>query len=95
MWNLGCRAFGASQCRDLHSAAMNGINLKNSAGDTDLTLLELAAECGCSRIHLLRVFHATTALTPHHYVLRRCVERARQLLEQTDLSIPEGEYRRK
>src|SRR2546428_8564114 len=60
---------------------------------TDLTLLELAAESGCSRSHFLRVFHATNGLTPHRYVLKRRIERARQLLEETDLSIAEIAYR--
>jgi AraC family transcriptional regulator len=61
--------------------------------DTDLTLLELAAESGFSRSHFLRVFHATTGLTPHLYVLKRRIECARQLLEQRDLSIAEIAYR--
>ena len=59
----------------------------------DLTLLELAAESGYSRSHFLRVFHATTGITPHHYVLMRRIERARQLLAETDLSIAEIAYR--
>ncbi len=55
----------------------------------DLTLQELAAEIGYSRSHFLRMFRATTGMTPHRYVLKRRVERARQLLEQVELSIAE------
>lgn len=55
--------------------------------DTDLTLLELAQETGYSRSHFLRVFQATAGMTPHRYVLKRRVERARELLAKTHLSI--------
>jgi AraC family transcriptional regulator len=61
--------------------------------DTDLTLLELAAQSGYSRSHFLRAFHTATGLTPHLYVLKRRTESARQLLEQTDLGIVEIAYR--
>jgi AraC family transcriptional regulator len=59
----------------------------------DLTLQELAAEIGYSRAHFLRMFRATTGMTPHRYVLKRRVERARQLLEQVELSIAEVAFR--
>jgi AraC family transcriptional regulator len=55
----------------------------------DLTLQELAAEIGYSRSHFLRMFRATTGMTPHRYVLRRRLERARQLLEHVEFSIAE------
>jgi AraC family transcriptional regulator len=57
--------------------------------DTDLTLQELAAEIGYSRSHFLRMFRATTGMTPHRYVLKRRLERARHLLEGAELSIAE------
>ena len=59
----------------------------------DLTLQELAAESGYSRSHFLRMFRATTGMTPHRYVLKRRVERARQLLEQVELSVAEVAFR--
>jgi AraC family transcriptional regulator len=61
--------------------------------DSGLTLLELATKSGFSRSHFLRVFHATTGLTPHLYVLKRRIERAKQLLEQRDHSIAEIVYK--
>ena len=61
--------------------------------ESNLTLLDLATESGFSRSHFLRVFHATTGLTPHLYVLKRRIERARQLLEQRNLSIAEIVYK--
>jgi AraC family transcriptional regulator len=64
-------------------------DLIESRLDADLTLQELAAAIGYSRSHFLRMFRATTGMTPHRYVLKRRVERARQLLEQVGLSIAE------
>jgi AraC family transcriptional regulator len=61
--------------------------------DKDLTLFELATEAGYSRSHFLRMFRETTGITPHQYVLQRRIERARQLLAQTNLSIAETAYR--
>jgi AraC family transcriptional regulator len=57
--------------------------------DTDLTLQELAAEIGYSRSHFLRIFRVTTGMTPHRYLLKRRVERARQLFERVEFSIAE------
>jgi AraC family transcriptional regulator len=49
--------------------------------DTSLTLENLAALVGRSRFHFARLFKATTGATPHQYVIRRRVERARILLQ--------------
>lgn len=35
------------------------------------------------------MFRATTGMTPHRYVLKRRLERARQLFEQVEFSIAE------
>jgi AraC family transcriptional regulator len=61
--------------------------------DVGITLGELAAATDYSRSHFLRMFHATTGMTPHRYVMRRRIERARALLEETDLSIAQIAHR--
>ncbi len=48
--------------------------------DTPLTLDDLASVVGRSRFHFARLFKASTGVTPHQYVVRRRVERARELL---------------
>jgi AraC family transcriptional regulator len=48
--------------------------------DTPLTLEDLASLVGKSRFHFARLFKASTGVTPHQYVIRRRVERARELL---------------
>lgn len=55
--------------------------------DRSLGLAELAAVVGRSPRHFARLFRAATGLSPHQYVIRRRVERARLLLATTDLPV--------
>jgi AraC family transcriptional regulator len=48
--------------------------------DNPLTLDDLASLVGRSRFHFSRLFKASTGETPHQFVVRRRVERARELL---------------
>lgn len=50
--------------------------------DGDVSLGRLAAVAGLSPYHFTRVFRAAVGTTPHQYVIRRRVERARQLLAE-------------
>ena len=52
-----------------------------------LTLTEIAGAAHLSPYHLARSFKAATGLSPHQYVIHRRVERAKNLLVGTDLSI--------
>lgn len=54
-----------------------------------LTLDELAAAAGLSTFHFARRFRASTGTTPHEFVLRHRVDRARRLLERTGIPLPE------
>src|SRR5918998_2734887 len=53
----------------------------------DRPLSDLAEACGMSVRHLARAFKATTGLPPHRWLLRRRVERAKELLEGTHESL--------
>ena len=55
----------------------------------NLCLDTLAQHTGFSAYHFARLFRRTTGESPHQYVLRQRVERARQLLEQSDLPLVE------
>ncbi|TGG93941.1 helix-turn-helix domain-containing protein [Natronospirillum operosum] len=57
--------------------------------DQPLTLSELAGVTGLSDYHFARMFRQATGYAPHRYVLHRRLVRARQLLEQTALSMTE------
>ncbi len=48
--------------------------------DAPLALEDLAALVGRSRFHFSRLFKASKGVTPHQYVIRHRVERARELL---------------
>ena len=53
----------------------------------DLRLDELAAAAGISASHLVRAFRAETGMSPHQYVVRARIERAKELLVGTDIPI--------
>jgi AraC family transcriptional regulator len=48
-----------------------------------ITLANLAATVGLSRMYFARQFRAATGIRPHEYVVRRRIERAQQLLTAT------------
>jgi AraC family transcriptional regulator len=53
----------------------------------DLSLASIAGAVGLSPFHFARQFREATGLSPHQYVIRRRVERARLLLTVTDRSL--------
>jgi AraC-like DNA-binding protein len=52
-----------------------------------LNLDQIAAQAYCSRFHLIRLFRRGLRQTPHQYLTRRRLERARTLLADSDLPI--------
>lgn len=54
---------------------------------SSITLEDLAAEAGVSLYHFARLFRHSTNESPHRYVVRMKIERARRLLAETDLPI--------
>jgi AraC family transcriptional regulator len=58
--------------------------------DDGLTLARMAEAAHLSAYHFARRFKAATGLAPHHYVISRRIERARELLErEPELSLVE------
>lgn len=53
----------------------------------DLSLDALAQQAGFSPYHFTRLFRQTTGETPHQFVVRQRIERARRLLEDPDLPL--------
>ena len=53
----------------------------------ELTLDQLAGEAGLSVAHFSRVFHKSTGESPHQFVLRLRVERAKELLRETEARV--------
>jgi AraC-like DNA-binding protein len=56
----------------------------------DLSIL--AGVAGLSVHHFARQFKQSLGVTPHHYLLQKRVERAQEMLAQTDLSLSEIAY---
>jgi AraC family transcriptional regulator len=55
--------------------------------DGDLTLEAMATEVNISPIYLARAFKAAIGQSPHRYVLARRIERAKELLRNTELPV--------
>lgn len=55
----------------------------------DISLGLLAAECGLSSRHFARAFRQSTGLSPHRWLMKCRLERARELLADCHLSLSE------
>jgi AraC family transcriptional regulator len=55
--------------------------------DGNLSLEKMAAEVEISPVYLARAFKAATGQSPHRYVLTRRIERGKELLRNTDMSV--------
>ncbi|MBW4577954.1 MAG: AraC family transcriptional regulator [Tildeniella nuda ZEHNDER 1965/U140] len=53
----------------------------------DLKLIELSAIAQLSPYHFLRLFKQHMGITPHQYILQQRIERAKHLLQHSNLSI--------
>ena len=63
------------------------IELLEARIDDDITLAELAGECGLSMAHFARAFKNSVGETPHVWLSKRRIERAKQLLSNTTLTL--------
>jgi len=54
-----------------------------------ITLMDLAAIAGLSRMHFASQFRAATGFRPHEYLLRRRIQRAEELLRQSTMTLVE------
>jgi AraC family transcriptional regulator len=61
--------------------------------ERDLTLSELAGVAGMSTFHFAREFKRTTGTTPHQYLIKFRVERAKSLLAESRLPLVEVGFR--
>jgi len=62
-------------------------NYINDRLERKLGLKELAAVVGFSQYHFSRAFKQSTGLSPHQYVIRQRIERAKQLLRKGRMDI--------
>lgn len=57
--------------------------------DRDFSLSEMAGVLNLSQYHFCRLFKQSTGVTPHQYLTRCRIDRAKQLLSQPELTITE------
>lgn len=55
----------------------------------DISLDEVASQCGLSKGHFIKAFRENTGLPPHQWVIDQRLERARHLMKTTDLALAE------
>ena len=55
--------------------------------DASHSLEKLASIAGLAPTHFCRVFRKATGMTPHHYVIKTRLDKAQQMLHETDMSI--------
>ena len=88
--------YHCSRSRPLHMAAMKPIpswkirrlvDFIEENLDRDLSLETMATEVAVSPLYLPRSFKAAVGQSPHQYVIRRRIERAKELLTSGDLPI--------
>ena len=58
-----------------------------SGSDADVSLAALASDAGLSRFHFCRAFKESTGLSPHAWLRQHRLERAMQMLRDTDASV--------
>jgi AraC family transcriptional regulator len=92
--SLGRRALGALAREDAALGRPGGalgraIDYVEVNLGRGLSLVEIAREAGVSPRQLSRLFTEATGLPPHRYVVRRRVERARDLLLRGEMPIAE------
>jgi transcriptional regulator GlxA family with amidase domain len=74
---------------DTHEALLRARELMDTQYAQSLDLDELARTANFSRYHFLRAFHRVFHATPHEYLTRKRVERAKELLAESDLTVTE------
>ncbi|MEI9413461.1 AraC family transcriptional regulator [Mesorhizobium sp. Cs1299R1N1] len=88
-------AYRGNQCSPQPRNTLPMWRLKRTAeyieanlGET-ITLGDMAAATGLSRMHFAAQFRAATGIRPHEFLLRRRIERAKEMLAQTQTPLVE------
>ena len=72
-----------------HEHRWRARDLSDSRYTQPLDLDELARTANFSRYHFLRAFRRAFHATPHEYLTRKRIERAKELLAQSELTVTE------
>ena len=69
--------------------ARRAIDMMTALTDEDLSLKELAAQCGLSVSYFVRAFKATTGDSPHRWILRHRIDCSKVMLAEGQLTLVE------
>jgi AraC-like DNA-binding protein len=72
-----------------HQALLRARELIDVQYTQPLDLDQLARTANFSRFHFLRAFRSAFHATPHEYLTRKRIERAKELLAQSELTVTE------
>lgn len=72
---------------DLHERLCRARTYIDECYDLPLDLAEISKQACLSRYHFLRLFRDAFATTPHQYLIRRRIEKAKELLRVRSLSV--------
>jgi AraC-like DNA-binding protein len=75
--SYGLAPFQERRAKELMAANLNG----------DISLNRLAADCGLSARHFARAFRQSAGVSPHRWIMKHRIERARKLLSDKGLSL--------
>ncbi len=81
---------GPARPSDIPTSAFSSHRLHTAIGaivrnpEEPHSLAEMAAQAGVSPSHFCRIFKEATGVSPHQYVMKARLERAQQLLSQSD-----------
>jgi AraC family transcriptional regulator len=70
-----------------HTRLQSALDYIHAHLDLDLTLVQIAASINISPSHFASLFKQSTGISLHQYVIKQRVERAKLLLETTDLPL--------
>ncbi len=70
-----------------HNQLQQAIKYIHPHLDRDLSLVEIAQVINISPTYFASLFKRATGISPHQYVIKQRVERAKLLLSKTDLAI--------
>jgi AraC-like DNA-binding protein len=74
---------------DLHERLCRARRYIDESYDLPLDLAEISKQACLSRYHFLRLFRDTFATTPHQYLTKRRIEKAKELLCSEEFSVTE------
>jgi AraC-like DNA-binding protein len=72
-----------------HESLLRAREIIDARYDQPLDLDELARIANFSRYHFLRAFRRAFHATPHEYLTRKRIERAKELLAESELTVTE------